>query len=364
MSSVAFVIGTTAEIIKIAYVKAELELLGIRCEIWSTQQQAGELEGTLVTFFDSAYCRKLSNTEKSLETKRQVLLWALSNFQSILRIKRSKNMNVPDAFIAQGDTMSTVIGTIAGKLLSKPVVHIEAGLRSGDWKSPFPEELSRRFVGRMATLHLAPDTKSFNNLQNSPGHVVNTFGNTGIDALKVHILENSSVRRVSRETRPNVIVVLHRTELISRKGVFGATINLLDKLSLDFNVTLTLDAPSAKAYSELKKNRLTAGGSDLKVIPKLKFPLFVELLAETDFVITDSGGLQEECSRLGIPCFIHREVSERLDGIGENAVLTNMDVSKLEELVKNWRDLKRLQNWPEFSPSKICAQEVYGLLTK
>jgi UDP-N-acetylglucosamine 2-epimerase (non-hydrolysing) len=247
-------------------------------------------------------------------------------------------------------------------MLSLPVVHIEAGLRSGDWRNPFPEEMNRRIVSRIAILHLAPNYEAVKNLLKQKGIVVNTFGNTGIDALKDMLQRVSHKNHKELEKKTNVTVVLHRTELLSKKVLFADTLLFLEDLALEFRVTMTLDVPSSLALSDLKNARSIENLKNLNLVPKLNFPDFVELLARADFVITDSGGLQEECAILGIPCFIHREVSERLDGIGENAELTGMSVFKLRELTNNWEQYRRPTRWPASSPSKVSARAILGVL--
>ena len=362
MKTVAFVVGTTAEIIKVSGVAKELSALGVRFEIWSTQQQAGELDGTLSVFFTNPSTTRLSKSRKSLAKKRHVIPWIVTNLYSVFKLKSSRAESLPDAIVVQGDTLSTVIGAIAGRMLSLPVVHIEAGLRSGDWRNPFPEEMNRRIVSRIAILHLAPNYEAVKNLLKQKGIVVNTFGNTGIDALKDMLQRVSHKNHKELEKKTNVTVVLHRTELLSKKVLFADTLLFLEDLALEFRVTMTLDVPSSLALSDLKNARSIENLKNLNLVPKLNFPDFVELLARADFVITDSGGLQEECAILGIPCFIHREVSERLDGIGENAELTGMSVFKLRELTNNWEQYRRPTRWPASSPSKVSARAILGVL--
>jgi UDP-N-acetylglucosamine 2-epimerase (non-hydrolysing) len=362
VKTVAFVVGTTAEIIKISGVAKELSALGVRFEIWSTQQQAGELDDTLSVFFTNPSTTRLSKSSKSLAKKSHVIPWIANNLYSVFKLKSSRAGSLPEAIVVQGDTLSTVIGAIAGRVLSLPVVHIEAGLRSGDWRNPFPEEMNRRVVSRIARLHLAPNFEAAKNLFKHEGIVVNTFGNTGVDALRDMQQSVESRNYEYLENKTNVTVVLHRTELLSKKDVFADTISFLEELALEFNVTMTLDIPSSRALSELKNSRSIENLKNLNSVSKLNFPDFVELLARADFVITDSGGLQEECAILGIPCFIHREVSERLDGIGENAELTGMSVVKLRELTNNWEQYRRPTRWPTSSPSKVSAHAILEIL--
>jgi UDP-N-acetylglucosamine 2-epimerase (non-hydrolysing) len=363
VKTVAFVVGTTAEVIKVSGVAKELSALGVKFEIWSTQQQASELDLTLSVFFTNPSTTRLSKSSKSLAKKSHVIPWIVANLYSVFKLKSSRADSLPDAIVVQGDTLSTVIGAIAGRVLSLPVVHIEAGLRSGDWRNPFPEEINRRIVSRIARLHLAPNVNSAKNLFKHEGIIVNTFGNTGIDALR-DIHQGVECNKYEHlEKRINVTVVLHRTELLSKKDLFVDTISFLEELALEFNVTMTLDVPSSIALSESKNAGKIKNLKNLNSVPKLNFPDFVKLLARADFVITDSGGLQEECAILGIPCFIHREVSERLDGIGENAELTGMSVVKLRELTNNWEQYKRPTKWPVSSPSKVSARAILGILS-
>ena len=361
MSSVAFVLGTTAEAIKVERVIYELKKLNVATEVWSTEQQASEIGNTLEALAVGPAQVKLSSQKISIESFRDALSWSLRCLSGIWKIRKVGKNNLPDVLVVQGDTLSTVVGSLAGLALKIPVVHIEAGLRSGTWRSPFPEELNRRFVSRVAVLHLAPDESAEHNLLEASGKVVNTFGNTGIDALQFRFNQNSKEKEP--KDVPNITVVLHRTELLSKKEIFAETMHLLGSLSNTFNITMTLDAPSSRAFQKFKHDFPDWKYRHLSVVPKLKFPEFVELLASTDVVITDSGGLQEECARLGIPCCVHREVSERSDGLNSNAVLTGMDVDRLRSKLANWGELRRKIRWPAVSPSYICASEIKKLIT-
>lgn len=357
MSVIAFVLGTTAEAIKIKAVYQGLQNNGIQTTLWSTNQQAAELPKTLSVLNLDENIIGLSHRRTSLEKKFEAISWALECFRSINLIR--KNRLIPDVICVQGDTMSTVIGAVAGKVLKVPVVHIEAGLRSGDWRNPFPEELNRILVSKIAKLHLAPDEIAVKNLHGSSGRVINTYGNTGIDALKAQLDSTQSLR--SPADLPRCTVVLHRTELISRLDLFKATLLTLNKMSNLFEITMTIDVPSSAALQHIE-NSSEPVNIQFRVLPKLPFPEFVELLANTDLVVTDSGGLQEECCRLGLPCLVFREKSERVDGLGKNAVLTGLNPNNLFELAQNWRLLQREPSWPEISPSSISVDEILALL--
>ncbi len=350
---IAFVIGTTAELIKINPVRTRILERRNHVELWSAAQQPTDLQQTSLDF-GVAIDLLLSDRTENLEARRQVPRWASSVLGRVVRQRselrgRLRSDGMPPLLIVHGDTMTSVLGAMAGRILGVPVCHIEAGLRSGDIRNPFPEELDRRLVAKLATLHFAPDDVAVGNLSSTRGRVVNTHGNTGLDSLQEF--------RVTKTSEKRILVSLHRSELLAQSELLRSTVHTIARLSEFVDVTMIVDSLTRAALStqdltgELDHSRVT-------VVPKLRYREFISLLNSASAVVTDSGGLQEECAALGKPCLVYREKTERQDGLGDNARLSGLDPDAIMAFARTYHSLERPGRGNLLSPSSIVVAEL------
>jgi UDP-N-acetylglucosamine 2-epimerase (non-hydrolysing) len=273
---------------------------------------------------------------RSLRTRADVLRWlgtvvwrSARGFRGMRCALRADGR--PPLILVHGDTMTTVVGALLGRALRADVGHVEAGLRSRDWRNPFPEELDRRIVGRLAQVHYAPYAEEAANIApSSSRRIVVTRGNTVQD----------SVRMVPQDADPEIdrlpqrfgLVSLHRIELLQEEQTFADSLRVLSQAARSTPLVMVYDPVTDE---QIVRQGLTTMFDDehFRRIPKLTYFRFVALLRRSAFVVTDSGGLQEECAFLGKPCLVHRVKTERSDGIGTNARLSGMDVGELERFL-------------------------------
>jgi UDP-N-acetylglucosamine 2-epimerase (non-hydrolysing) len=198
-------------------------------------------------------------------------------------------------------------------------------MRSGDWRNPFPEELNRRVAARLVDVHFAPGPRPIANLraERVRGEIVDTGQNTIRDA--VDLVGERAVPAVELPDAPFGLVSLHRFELIEREGEFGALLALLREhsrrqplLFVDHSTTASV-IDRAPRLRELFDDRF-------RRIPRQPYMQFIALLRRSEFLVTDSGGSQEECAFLGLPCLIHRAVSEHDTGLDGSVVLSRLDL--------------------------------------
>lgn len=226
----------------------------------------------------------------------------------------------PDAILVQGDTTSAMAGAIAAFNRAIPLVHVEAGLRSGNLLNPFPEEANRKLITQLAKLHLAPTTESRQNLVFegvSPNDIVVT-GNTVIDALfdvlkRMPRAARRQVESLVGGEQPVVLVTAHRRENHGEPmRQIGAAIRLLAEKFPDHTFLLPLH-PSPDVREQLR----SALGSATNVVMSepLNFPEMALAISRSILVITDSGGVQEEAPALGKPVLVMRENTERPEGV-------------------------------------------------
>ncbi|MCL4836346.1 MAG: UDP-N-acetylglucosamine 2-epimerase (non-hydrolyzing) [Thermoanaerobaculia bacterium] len=216
----------------------------------------------------------------------------------------------PDWVVVQGDTSTTLAGALAAFHRGVPVAHVEAGLRTKDLARPFPEEANRQLVDRLSTLLFAPTEGACAALaaEGISGAGVEVTGNTGIDTL---------LRVVSSlpagPPRADVLVTVHRRES------FGAPLEGILAGVRD----LATGFPGSRFLLPVHPNpevaprvvAALAGVPNVELVPPLEYPALVAALRDSRFVLTDSGGLQEEAPALGKPVLVLREVTERPEGV-------------------------------------------------
>ncbi|MBG6190655.1 UDP-N-acetylglucosamine 2-epimerase (non-hydrolyzing) [Arthrobacter sp. CAN_A212] len=231
----------------------------------------------------------------------------------------------PDAVIVQGDTTTSTAAAIAAFYHGIPVVHVEAGLRSGDLFSPFPEEANRKITSQIASLHLAPTTTSRDNLlaENvSPASIVVT-GNTVIDALLETVKKqvpftDPQLEDLAHSARKILLVTTHRREN-QGDGMRGIGRAIARIASAEPDLVIVLPVHKNPAVREAVLPALE-GLSNIVVTEPLAYGEFTRLLSLAHVVLTDSGGVQEEAPSLGKPVLVMRDNTERPEAVGAGTV--------------------------------------------
>ncbi|MBL7262296.1 non-hydrolyzing UDP-N-acetylglucosamine 2-epimerase [Paractinoplanes lichenicola] len=230
-------------------------------------------------------------------------------------------VRTPAAVIVQGDTTTSLAGALAAFWRRIPVVHLEAGLRSGDLDSPFPEEANRKLVAQIASLHLAPTPLAAMNLldENVSGEDVFVTGNTVVDATlavagRKMPYENQAVAAArANSTNRLVLVTAHRRESWGKPldRILDAVRELVVKYP-DIDVILPSHPnPAVRAQVEAG----LAGLERVTVTDPVAYPDLSRLLSEAYLVLTDSGGIQEEAPSFKVPALVLRDVTERVESI-------------------------------------------------
>lgn len=360
---IAFVAGTTAELIKIAPVRAALVERGADVALWSTGQHTHEVESTLADLDSPPPDRWLVPREhlRHVSAVGHVPGWAWRVLWTAVRTRRALARELardgrPGLVVVHGDTFTTVLGALLGRLVGARVAHVEAGLRSGSVLSPFPEELNRRVVGRLADLHFAPTTREVANLRRTRGIVVETGANTVVDALRPSLDRADTVEDLPAEFG---LVTLHRFELLRQADRFEEVLWTLHAARERMPLVMVAGESERARIAELGLDELFDDRFQLR--PKRAYAAFLPVLARASFVVTDSGGLQEECAVLGVPCAVHRERTERHQGLGENVVLTRMDPERLRAFLEGWAELRRPSQLDRFHPSRRIATTLAEL---
>lgn len=348
---IVFVYGTSAEAIKIAPLARRLEKLGVPYEQWLTMFHGESLIPSIkrLGFTNPDYIIPNGNKGKSIGSPWQTVKWIFSTFFWLLRNRTNlKNRLGKDSIlIVHGDTLTTVMGTVYAKLLGLPSAHIEAGLRSGNWRHPFPEELDRRIAGQLATIHYVPSIEAKNNLSKKK-NVVFTHGNTVIDA----VLDVEASERP--ETEKFGVCLLHRFEFLGNDALVEQTLTTIAQ-SATVPIRIYLDD-----YSGSMMASVINGLNSQKLFPQPKLPYadFIQTIQHAEFVLTDSGGIQAECALLGLPTLIHRKATEQLEGVGENILLSKWEMSTVSEFLSHYEKYRRNKQEPQISPTQVILDDL------
>jgi UDP-N-acetylglucosamine 2-epimerase (non-hydrolysing) len=229
----------------------------------------------------------------------------------------------PDLVLVQGDTTSAWATALTVAAMGVPVGHVEAGLRSGNPRLPWPEERNRIEIDGVSTLLFAPSATAAANLIGLPGRTFVT-GNTGIDALME--MRARLPLTVHDGGRKLILVTCHRGEAIPRlPDLARALIRLADRPDVD--ILLPVHGNPAVAGP---LRALLAGKPGLRIEPPMPYPDLVRALDAAHILLTDSGGLQEEAPALGLPTLVLRDITERPEPIASgNARLIGLDPDRI-----------------------------------
>jgi UDP-N-acetylglucosamine 2-epimerase (non-hydrolysing) len=265
--------------------------------------------------------------------------------------------------VVAGDVNSTLAGALAASKLRIPVAHIEAGLRSFD--ESMPEEANRRLTDHLSQLLLAHSEGAVENLTKEgiePSRI-HLVGNTMIDSVLRHLpraLEREPWSRFGVEPGEFALVTLHRPALVDNADLLGETVDALEELGDDrpiiFPVHPRTEARLAPGRSAARNHRPDNG---LMLCPPLGYLDFLALEAKASFVLTDSGGVQEETSALGVRCFTFRDTTERpvTVELGTNVVLgTSPDrIRDIPQLLEVDRTAEVIPLWDGMASRRAAA---------
>jgi len=318
----AIVMGTRPEVVKLAPVVWELERRGIPYEVWAVTQHSELLDIALKEFrIEPDYTVEIPRADPSL------LSFSRETFGRLELLFKARS---PWAAVVQGDTITAWSGAYIAFLRKVSVFHVEAGVRSLNLAEPYPEEALRRWIDEIAEIKFCPTNQTWINLWNERlEHHSYLVGNTGIDALKWARRELGP----APDKHLKIEIDLHRREHWSK---IPFIMQSLSDLARDFPRWRFCFVLHPAIASELP----SGAPPNCKFLEPLTYTNFCQLLRESQFCITDSGGVQEEAAYLGIPCLVARDHCDRPESINEGiAIQVGSDprnvVKAAERLIKN-----------------------------
>ncbi|MFZ3101442.1 MAG: UDP-N-acetylglucosamine 2-epimerase (non-hydrolyzing) [Desulfitobacteriaceae bacterium] len=314
------VFGTRPEAIKMAPVVQALsrrEL--IRCQVTVTAQHREMLDQVLQLFqikpdFDL-------NLMKPGQTLTEVTTRALIGLTEVFQQER------PELVLVHGDTTTTFAAALAAFYAKIPVAHVEAGLRTGNKSSPFPEEINRKLTGSLADFHFAPTPTARENLlrEGVPAGQIFVTGNTVIDALLATVkpsydFKNEEIRNILEQEngRRMIMVTTHRRENLGEpmRQIYRALAEMLREFPNTYILFPVHKNPRVREVVE----EVLGSNSRVHLIEPLDYEPFVNLMNRSYLILTDSGGIQEEAPSLGKPVLVVRDTTERPEAVSAGTV--------------------------------------------
>lgn len=344
MKNILFIFGTRPEAIKLApLIKKMKNCKKYKISVCITAQHR-ELLDDVLNFFNinSDYDLNIMQYNQSLT---DITVKGLDRINKILKNEKF------DLIIVQGDTTSTFIGALAGFYNKIDVAHIEAGLRSFNKFSPYPEEINRVLTSKLVDYHFSPTLTAKNNLikENIKKNVW-VVGNTAIDALfySISLLKNKEAYYMKYFSGVNfskkiILVTAHRRENIGQRLI--SICNALKNINSSRNdIEIVYPVHPNPSINKTVYNELN-NVSNIHLMKPLIYPAFVWLMNKSFLIMTDSGGIQEEAPTIGKPVLVLRDVTERNEVIEtNNAILVGAIESKIVFQTKDLLDNKTKYN--------------------
>ena len=274
----------------------------------------------------------------------------------------------PDLILTHGDTTTAFCASLSAFYCGIKVAHIEAGLRTHNSFSPFPEEFNRVAIDSVSTYHFAPTEAAAKNLLSEGRKSVFTVGNTGIDTLKYTIDKayNSPILDEAKNKKI-ILITSHRRENLGSK-MASALLGIKDALQHRDDVFAIFPAhPNPKVENTVKT--IFSDIKNIKILPPLPLYDFHNILSRTHLIISDSGGIQEEASYLGIPLFLLRDTTERPEClecgntklIGTSKEQVSQEISFALDNEENIKSMKKRSF--AFGDGNACKKIVKKLLS-
>ena len=365
MKKILIIFGTRPEAIKMAPLVKEFQN---NHKIFDTKvcvtAQHREMLDQVLDFFEikTDYDLNLMKPGQNLYTLTAVIIESLKPILENFK---------PDYVFVHGDTTTTMASSIAGFYSGAKICHVEAGLRTNNKLSPFPEEINRQLTGRICDYHFAPTETSKKNLmkENISEDLILVTGNTVIDALL------SSVERINEnpsdliinlsnkiDDREVVLVTGHRRE--NHGDGFERICNALKRIAEDDINRLIIYPVHLNPKVQEPVNRILSNVKNIILIDPLAYQDFIWLMNRSKIIITDSGGVQEEAPSLGKPVLVMRDTTERPEAVEVGTVLLvgtneNRIVSEALSLLnnnENFEKMSKLHN--PYGDGKACQRIV------
>lgn len=364
MRQCVFVIGTRAQLVKVAPVLNEAHQSGLAHSVWMTGQHDESIDDLVDDFgIQSEFVRPAQRKERS--SILRLLGWLPGALIACRRhlIDVANSTGARPVTIVHGDTLSTFMGALAAWLAGSELVHLESGLSSGSIGDPFPEELLRRLTFRLTDLALCPNDEACERMRRYRRiRVINTGENTLLDCVRLAI---DDARAPGVDTgEPYFVASLHRFQNIYQRARLETIVTHVIELSGLSPVYFILHPPTVLRLKKYGLYERLVEAPGVKLRPRMPYTEFLVLVAAARGVISDGGSNQEELAYLGVPTVLIRERTERPDGLGANVILWKDHQKSLATFVRTGAmdELRRDSRIHDaVQPSRIVVEALLAL---
>ena len=354
------IIGTRAQIIKMAPVMKELEKRGVNYNFIFLAQHKETMYEIFSQFGIKNPNIVIGDLNKDITNVKDMILWSIRILiYGFFQRKKIFQNDTKGIVLIHGDAPPLILGGIIAKFQRLKVAQVEAGLRSFNFFKPFPEEIIRVFSSKMGLIDIffCQNEKAALNVAPYKKTAFCTHHNTILDSIK--IAEQVNTRHNSPEASGKfAIVSLHRFETISKKEKLQQIVDELIKISRKIKLLFILHPPTRVALKNANLYELLEKESNCDLLHRLGFLEFNKILREAEFVITDGGSNQEECFYLGTPCLLLRSETERMEGLNANVVLSNFNSVTIDNFVTNYKSYRRTPFSEKVSPSNFIVDQL------
>ncbi|CAA0096402.1 UDP-N-acetyl glucosamine 2-epimerase [Zhongshania aliphaticivorans] len=352
------VLGTKAQLIKMAPIMVELNRQNIPYRFISTGQHRDTMEELLSNF-------GLKNPDHVLYSGDDITsipkmaIWALKIIFKVVTKKRDIfDTRKPGIVLVHGDTFSTLLGAIMGKIARLKVGHVESGLRSFNWFHPFPEEITRVAVFKLSDYYFCPGETPVKNLTHNRGKKINTGCNTLFDSLRL-AEKNINISDVNVPEIEYAVISIHRFENIHSKNSLIKIIECIELISEHIpKILFILHKPTEKNLKKFGLYEKIIAIKNIELRQRYDYFKFIKLLKHSEFVVSDGGSNQEECAYLGKPTLLLRKATEREEGIGKNCVICEYKYSKIRNFCKTYKAITTTPTHTSLQPSKLIVSNI------
>jgi UDP-N-acetylglucosamine 2-epimerase (non-hydrolysing) len=353
-----FFLGTEAELIKMTSVIKIFQQKKVPFKIISTGQNDIR-KSTMLEYLGIKTIDIVLYDKPVFQSPLGLLFWCIRTLAvSIFALRKElSNRKAGNSWlIVHGDTVTSAMGSIAGRMSGMKVAHIEAGYHSSSLFHPFPEELDRAIASRFADVLFCP-WDSIGKIYPTHKISINTGLNTSIDSLHIALKTPNTLRLNERlKGKKYFIFALHRQETLINTELVKNMINFLINLKTDLYCVFAFHNPTFKVLKDLGLLEKLEQNRHIITSPRLPYFEYVHLLNKSEFIMTDGVGNQQETYYLGKPCLILRHVVEGAEGMKGNALLSRNDPEIIRKFVAHYQKYRRLPLSYTKSPSVVISE--------
>lgn len=356
-----FFVGTTAELIKVLPVLDRLRQQRTPFTVIASGQNSlvgselwplAGLQGPDIVLWD----RPVRQSAFGLASWLCRMFWIAGRR---LRSEFARATREDTYFVVHGDTVSTLLGAVIARRFGLTLCHIEAGLRSFNWFRPFPEEICRVIVSHLADVAFCPNEWAISNLERH-GRLrkINTSGNTLLDSLQMATSSGRESGLVRELPESFFVFVVHRQENLLNVPLVTELVDKVIEQSRRMPCLLILHRPAEVVFRKTALLERLAAAPGVKLVPRLPYIDFMHVLSRCTFIVTDGGSNQEEAFYMGKPCLLLRKETERLEGLGSNAVLSQCDPGVIDRFFNEYERHRQPPLTTPIRPSQVIVEHL------